>query len=91
MAFDGSDLTAETFEPDPVDEPVFEIMWTIHEEVKRQRVKYPKFPVDRLARLAVLTEELGEVARALKPGRNDNSEEELVQIAAVIVRWLVKD
>lgn len=39
-------------------------------------------------KLAVLTEELGEVARAMLDGDRDDLRRELVQVAAVAVAWL---
>jgi NTP pyrophosphatase (non-canonical NTP hydrolase) len=39
-------------------------------------------------RLAVLVEELGEVGTALQDDDTDNLKEELIQLAALCVRWL---
>ena len=39
-------------------------------------------------KVAVLTEEVGEVARATLDGSTDNLRSELVQVAAVAVAWL---
>ena len=39
-------------------------------------------------RLAALVEEVGEVARALHEGEQENLRAELVQVAAVAVAWL---
>ena len=44
--------------------------------------------VSDLAKLAVLTEETGEVARALLEQDPDQLRTELVQVAAVAVAWL---
>lgn len=38
--------------------------------------------------LAILTEEVGEVARAVLTGDRDNLEAELIQVAAVAVSWI---
>jgi NTP pyrophosphatase (non-canonical NTP hydrolase) len=37
---------------------------------------------------AVLVEEVGEVSRALQEDPTSNLEEELIQVAAVVFRWL---
>jgi NTP pyrophosphatase (non-canonical NTP hydrolase) len=39
-------------------------------------------------RLAVLVEELGEIGTALQDQDPDNLKEELIQLAALCVRWL---
>lgn len=47
--------------------------------------------VERMTKVAVLTEEVGEVARAVlenKSADNEELREELVQVAAVAVAWL---
>jgi NTP pyrophosphatase (non-canonical NTP hydrolase) len=41
-----------------------------------------------LTRLAMLTEELGEVARALQNKDKDNLREELVQVGAICIAWI---
>lgn len=50
-------------------------------------------PIDEAVKLAALTEEVGEVARAVMArggwsGEADNLREELVQVAAICVAWL---
>lgn len=50
-------------------------------------------PIDEAVKLAALTEEVGEVARAVMArggwsGEEDNLREELVQVAAICVAWL---
>lgn len=50
-------------------------------------------PIDEAVKLAALTEEVGEVARAVMArggwsGEQDNLREELVQVAAICVAWL---
>lgn len=54
----------------------------------RQNELHPNFPKE--IRLAVLVEEVGEVAKALQDGNRQNLEEELTQVAAVAQRWLEK-
>jgi hypothetical protein len=44
--------------------------------------------LDEKVKLAVLLEEVGEVARALLEGHSDQMREELIQVAAVAVAWL---
>lgn len=39
-------------------------------------------------RLAVLTEEVGEVAAAIQDGNTEDLRRELVQVAAVAIKWL---
>lgn len=43
---------------------------------------------DNYSKLAILTEEVGEVARDLLDGPTDNLRTELVQVAAVAVAWV---
>lgn len=57
-------------------------------ERKRQDRKYSWSGYSPSRRLAVLTEELGEVARAVQRGDENNLREELTQLAAAAVRWL---
>jgi hypothetical protein len=50
-------------------------------------------PIDEAVKLAALTEEVGEVARAVMARggwsvEEDNLREELVQVAAICVAWL---
>jgi len=62
---------------------------TIFEEIKQERIrqdnKFGKQPRNLKPSLwlAVLTEEVGEVARAILEGYSENYREELIQIAAV--------
>lgn len=44
--------------------------------------------VSPITKVAVLTEEVGEVARAVLDGDEDQVRRELVQVAAVVVAWL---
>lgn len=55
-------------------------------ERQRQDRKHPEFQPE--LRMAVLAEETGEVGRALQNKDAANLREELVQVAAVAVRWL---
>lgn len=43
-----------------------------------------------IVRLAMLTEEVGEVARAIQELDESNLKEELVQIAAIAVSWVAR-
>jgi NTP pyrophosphatase (non-canonical NTP hydrolase) len=56
----------------------------IIQERKRQDMLHPW--IKKTNRLAILVEEVGEIAQALQG--EGNLEEELVQLAAVCVRWL---
>lgn len=73
-------------------------MWRVLAEVKDERVRqdakwerrpgeWPAPDPDSAA-LAVLVEEVGEVARALLSETPDRVREELVQVAAVAVAWI---
>lgn len=44
--------------------------------------------VEPMTKVGVLTEELGEVARAVLDGDHNQLQEELVQLAAVAIAWL---
>lgn len=58
----------------------------IFDERQRQNRIHPQFPEE--LRIAILTEEVGEVARALLEVDPENLRDELIQVAAVAVRWL---
>lgn len=67
----------------------------IDAERERQDQKFPQqldasgaWAISPMAKLAVLAEEFGEAARAVCDGTANNLRDELVQIAAVCVRWL---
>ena len=77
------------------------ILWTIrqyqifHEilnERDRQETKWHEapgvWPCDATTKLAVLAEEFGEVARGVLERDAENVREELVQVAAVCMKWL---
>lgn len=70
------------------------VMGRIWEERDRQDVLWPEqAPDQRLGpanphtMLAVLTEEVGEVAKAVLEGNGEDLRTELVQTAAVCVKW----
>lgn len=71
-----------------------ESIWALVEERMRQEVLFPgKWALPdsqfmRFKRLAILTEEVGEVARAILEEDEDNLTEEITQVAAVAVAWL---
>lgn len=58
----------------------------ISEERLRQDTKHPLFP--KGDRLAILVEEVGEVGKALNEHDRIELRKELIQVAAVAVRWL---
>ena len=62
-----------------------EILWLIAAERERQEKLHPNVESE-LHLMTVLVEEVGEVAKALQ--ENTNVTEELVQVAAVAIRWL---
>jgi NTP pyrophosphatase (non-canonical NTP hydrolase) len=63
-----------------------DIVVAILQERKRQDQLHPEFQDSK--RLAVLVEEVGEIAEAIQNRDMKNLEEELIQVAAVCVRWL---
>jgi hypothetical protein len=68
-----------------------EILLGIHAERQRQEAQHPGDIVtgDNGARLAILLEEVGEVARCLNEAHGINSlRDELTQVAACCVAWL---
>lgn len=70
------------------------ILADILQERERQRAKWgDEIPRDNFLWTTILTEEVGEVARAahditFADATIDNLREELIQVAAVAVRWL---
>ena len=76
-----------------------EVMALVEAERDRQEVKWGRphswgfgscdsLRVEPPVKVMVLTEECGEVARAVLDRDDDNLREELVQVAAVAVAWL---
>lgn len=64
------------------------IFTDITRERDKQDHKHPKFPHSPGDRLAILVEEVGEVATAIQNQDPINLREELTQVAATAVRWL---
>lgn len=66
------------------------VLELVRQERVRQQAKYPD---DRnlppLFWHAILSEEVGEVARGILEGDHENVKEELIQVAAVAIAWLV--
>lgn len=58
----------------------------IAEERQFQNIKHPLFPKED--RLAILIEEVGEVGKAINEHDRIELRKELIQVAAVAVRWL---
>lgn len=68
-----------------------DIFIAIIDERNRQDKKHGEGSMRRCTdniRLAIVTEEVGEVARAIIEGDGENLREELVQVAACAVAWL---
>lgn len=63
-----------------------EILNAIIKERKRQDILHPNNK--KSAYLSIVVEELGEVAAAIQEGNKEQQQEELVQLAAAVVRWL---
>lgn len=66
---------------------------SILKETKSATIKHPKFPMDILHQVAVLSEECGEVSQAALDWTYGGDsqyhlEEEIIQVAAVCVRML---
>jgi len=64
----------------------------IFDEITKERYlqnkKHPIWPTGNGDRLAILTEEVGEVAKGIQEKDLDNLRYELIQVAAVAVRWI---
>lgn len=65
-----------------------EIQAKIQAEMDRQLVKWGIQKHDSLMWISILTEELGEVAKAINEDKLDELRAELIQCAAVICTWL---
>lgn len=65
-----------------------EIYRLIDIERSRQDRKHPTWPTDEHRRCSILAEECGEVAAAANDDRPVGMRSEIVQVAAVCVRWL---
>ena len=66
-----------------------EILDLIREERRKQDEKWGgKNFLNDYSAMTILTEEIGEVAHAILEKDFKNMEEELVQVAAVCVKWL---
>ncbi|MEG1925840.1 MAG: hypothetical protein RR415_08830 [Ruthenibacterium sp.] len=66
---------------------VFKVLKIIRTEFEKAKAKHPDFSDNPLA---VLVEEVGEIATALQNGDAENLKQEIAQTAAVCVRWLEK-
>lgn len=65
---------------------IIDIFNAIYKERVKQDIKHPNFPKD--LRMEVLVEEVGEVAKDLQEKNAENLKYELIQVAAVAVRWI---
>jgi len=63
------------------------VLKDIRRELARAEEKFSTVVEPDLVWLAVLTEELGEAARALLPDGENNLYTEVIQIASVAIRW----
>lgn len=64
------------------------LLSAIKEERRRQNIIHPSFPKFDSSRFLILTEEFGEIAKALNDEDDENLKIELIQLASVCVRWL---
>ena len=82
--------------PDRWPQRVTEAQWAIFNDIllerERQQEKWNEppgvWPCDATTKLAVLAEEFGEVARGVLQRDAANVREELIQVAAVAMKWL---
>lgn len=66
-----------------------EVTEMVRDERQRQLAKWGEQNHDDLPWLAILTEEFGEVGKAIVEGADqDKIKEELVQVGAVVFAWL---
>ena len=63
----------------------------IMDEIKYQDYKWGKQDHSDNKWLVILMEEVGETAQAINQGDTTKAKTELIQVAAVIESWLVKD
>jgi NTP pyrophosphatase (non-canonical NTP hydrolase) len=61
----------------------------LQKEGKFQYIAYDE-ECPELVRLAMLTEELGEVARAIQNADPQNKKDELIQVAAIAISWAAR-
>ncbi len=64
------------------------ILQEIRNERKRQDLKFGKRTNDNDPWMEILAEEVGEVANALIDKWDSETEKELIQVAAVCVKWI---
>ena len=65
----------------------------IRDELMKAKIKHPDYPEDMFEQLAIMTEESGEVAKAVLQYKREGGElqevkDELVQTAAMCIRML---
>lgn len=63
---------------------------TIITEILKERIRQDRIHPDNDLSdyLAILVEEVGEIARAIQLRDIDNLKEELIQLSAVCIRWM---
>lgn len=61
---------------------------SINNELRKAEAKHPEFPVNMFEQLAIITEELGEVAQALNDQDKEQAKKELHQVGAMVIRML---
>ena len=65
----------------------------IRDELMKAKIKHPVYPTDMFEQLAIMSEEAGEVAKAVlhykyEGGSLEDVRDELLQIAAMCIRML---
>jgi NTP pyrophosphatase (non-canonical NTP hydrolase) len=66
-------------------------MQMVSKEIHRQQEKWGIQNHDPMTWLAILTEEVGEVAKAVLEGNSDEYRKELIQVAAVCISALMAE
>lgn len=68
-----------------------EVLELVDDEVFRANTKHGTGPLaDPFQVVSILTEELGEVAKAVNQDKLEDARAEMVQVAAVAINWLQK-
>jgi NTP pyrophosphatase (non-canonical NTP hydrolase) len=60
----------------------------IHKALEHAETKHPKFCLNIFQAVSILTEEVGEVAKAINDNQFENAIHELYQVIAVSIRFI---
>lgn len=72
-------------------EALYEVQLELDHQNKKWKRKDGDWPSDPHTKLTILMEKVGEVARGLLDGDLENVREELADVAATAVAWLMSD